>query len=148
MKYTWLVFQLFFPLQVAAQVVAGSNPDVPDLVGTPIIEIKIYQADGGVIFEFFVPDRWWTGKSSTVRVPYEVGAMMVANKEGQIIWDIGFKDASIGVNQVKYGLVPKEFKQRIPVNGNAPALQPTKEYRVIAYSGGGGEATFVYQGSK
>ncbi|OGQ78327.1 MAG: hypothetical protein A3F90_01740 [Deltaproteobacteria bacterium RIFCSPLOWO2_12_FULL_60_19] len=147
MKYSRLLLRILIPLLTAVQSSRGADTDVPHIIATPLVEIAINQGAGDLIFEFFVQDKWWLGKGSTVRVPYGVGAVMVAEKEGRIIWDIGFRDPRTGVKRVKYGIVPNGFKQQIPADGSVPDLKIGQVYRVIAYSGGGGEATFVYKGA-
>ena len=103
----------------------------------PVIEIEIYQHNGGVTFEFFINDTLLFFIPYKARV--EVSSLRVTDSEEKIIWSVS--SLKTRARQIKYGVVPEGFRQIDPQNGIAPALNSITEYWVRVRNG---RASFVY----
>ena len=147
-----LISSIIF-LQVA-QVVAfqspreTESPKFRDLI-IPSTKIVVRQENEKIIFEFINPlDFGPTVKKDTPND--RITTVRVLNIFSEEVWKIEAPYGGQGASSVTYGVVPKGFKQTVPIRRKAPPLKINEDYRVWVEGGGGGSgaASFVYQGRK
>lgn len=116
----------------------------------PAIEIEVQQRDGEVAFKFFIQDTILFFIRHRARIG--VSMLYVNDTKEGTIWliEMSNPDPAAVARELRYGVVPEGFSQRVPKQGDAPRLKNNAEYQVVVSWGGGagGRTTFIYQGAK
>jgi hypothetical protein len=107
----------------------------------PEIEIRVQQSKNDLTFDFFITERRWFRSGKTTM---GIDNVTIMDEDGKVLWDIRSRDVRSEVSQIKYGSVPDEFEQILPVNVQAPHLKVGSKYTIYAFAGGFGQSTFIY----
>ncbi len=137
-----IIFLLSFIPQLATIVMVEQITERNFSLVNPSTTIKVEQVGPDIHFHFWFAQDFGADKKDTPN--NKIGQVVVLDGIGQEIWRIEAPPDYYGSATVTYGIVPRNFIQLTPKQGNPRRLEINENYYVRA-QWPAGAASFVYQ---